>query len=610
MLDTEIMNRSYIYNLLNYTKFLVLLIILAFSTSCEGDFLDKAPDEDMTLDDVFMERQYAERFLNGTYNYLPLEIDMVENIGRNPFVGASDEMEISWLGRYSHQMGAGSWGPVNVQDSHWRESYQAIRRLNIFTERIVETPMDESEKAVWVGEAEFLKAFFYFWMVRIYGPVPIVDQSMETEHDFSTIKRAPLADCIAYIVEKCDNAANLLPVNVQDRDIGKANRAAALALKARALLYFASPLWNGNPDYADFVDTDGVRLFPTADEGRWQIAADAAKVSIEEAEKAGYQLYQSPSNDPVKNYQEVFTVRNNKEILFARNSGVHSHQEMCAAPNGMGGWSGYCPTLQLVDAYEMQDGSKPILGYHPDGTPIINPTSSYQDEGYAAEDHPDGYYLAGVSNAYVNRDPRFYATINFNGAYWRGRQLEFWNSGVDGKSRGGAELYTVTGFLLKKYMDESVNIIQNQFVLKTWNYFRLGESYLNYAEALNEAQGPVTDVYHYVNAIRNRSGMPPLPSSLSKEEMREKIRHERRIELAFETHRYFDTRRWKIADQTDEDNFYGLNINVGTSLQDDSFYERVFLKSRVFDQNKHYLWPISQNEINKTPTIVQNPGWD
>ena len=594
-------------NLLYYFLFFLLLPLV----SCKKGFLDKIPDDDMTIEDVFKERQYAERFLTGTYNYLPHEIDFAEPTGRNPFVGASDDLELSWANRFPHIMNSGAWGPLNVFDGHWRDGYQAIRRLHLFTENIGKTPMNENDKEVWVGEAEFLKAFFYFWMIRVYGPVPIIDNSFQPSDDFAKLKRMTLEDCIAYVAKKCDEAAALLPSKVSSDKYGRATKAAALALKSRALLYMASPLWNGNPDFQNFTDKDGVKLFPAYDAARWQRAADAAKACIDLAENAGYKLYRSSNNDPLKNYQEVFTVKNNSEILFARTEPeLAYHQEMCAAPNSQGGWSGYCPLQTLVDSYEMADGSKPITGYNSNGIPIINPASGYQETGYVEQADPKGYYPKGIRNMYAGREPRFYASINYNGAIWRGKSLEFWYSGTDGKSKGGAELYTVTGYLLKKFMDEDgVNIVQGKFTLKTWNYFRLGEQYLNYAEALNEAQGPVTDVYKYINAIRERSGMPNLPTGLSSDQMRDRIHHERQIELSFETHRYFDTRRWKIAEQTNNVKLYGMNINVGTSLQDDSFYQRTYIKTRIFDKNKHYLFPLTQNELNKTPGLVQNPGW-
>jgi len=594
-----------------YIKHAILVVlVLTIFASCEKGFLDKAPDEDLTIDDVFAERQYAERFLTATYNYLPTEIDFAEIPARNPFVGASDDMEMSWLNRFSHRMNGGTWGPNDLPAyEHWSIPYQAIRRLNLFTENIVKTPMDEQVRQTWIGEAEFMKGFFHFLLVRLYGPVPIIEHSFQPSDDFSNVRRNTLSECIEYIVARCDDAAGLLPMTVPSASKGRVTAAAALALKSRVLLYAASPLFNGNPDYVDYTDTEGIKLFPSYNAQLWQQAADAAKASIERSEAAGYRLYRAPSNDPVQNYQQIFTERHNQEVLFARNLGVHNWQEMAGAPNSEGGWSGLCPLQELVDSYEMADGSTPITGYQSKGEPIINNASGYQEEGYANEAHPSGYYPSGIRNMYVNREPRFYATVNYNGAMWRGRQLEFWNSGAEGKSKGGAELYSVNGYLLKKFMDEAnVNIREGRFVLKTWIYFRLAEQYLNYAEALNEAQGPVEAVYTHVNAVRERSGLPGLAPGLSKEGMREKIRHERRIELSFETHRYFDTRRWLIAEETNRIDLYGMNIHVGRSLTDDEFYQRTYLKSRVFEK-KHYLWPIDQNTINVSPLIVQNPFW-
>lgn len=594
------------------TSITVVTFFIALS-GCTKDFLDKTPDEDLTLDQVFEQRQYAERFLTSAYFTLHEEISFNDWWGRNPFVGASDEMEITWTYPFAHVMTSGAWSPQNIEENIWRFDWEGMRKVNIFLERIDQTPMSEAEKNIWKGEAYFLRAFFHFFQVRIHGPIPIMDRASTLDDDFTAIKRRPYKEVVDFIVADCDRAASLLQPSyingpTEDRtQLGRPTKSSALALKARMLLYAASPLWNGNPDYTGFTDQDGLKLFAEYNPQGWQIAADAAKAVIQEAEGAGYGLYTSADNDPMRNYQELFYVRHNKEILFARNMGDWDHQERCTSPNGMGGWSGYCPTQELVDAYQMADGSTPILGYEAGGQPIINPESGYQETGYAEEAHPEGYHLDQIRNMYVGREPRFYASINYSGAFWRERRIEFWNSGLDGRSRSAVD-HSVTGYLMKKFSEESVRIPQNIFTQKTWIYFRLGEQYLNYAEALNEAQGPVADVYKYVNAIRNRAGLPGLPEGLTQEEMREKIRHERRIEFAFETHRYFDTRRWLIAEETDNKDFYRMTVDKGTHLQDDAFYERSFLKHRVFEK-KHYLWPIPQSEINKTPTIIQNPGW-
>ena len=595
-------------------NYIAVLALFLAASGCTKDFLDKTPDEDLTLDEVFAQRQYAERFLTSAYFTLHEEISFNDWWGRNPFVGAADEMEMTWTYPFAHVMTSGAWSPQNIEENIWRFDWEGMRKVNIFLERIDQTPMSDAERERWKGEAYFLRAFFHFFQVRLHGPIPIMDRAATLEDDFTAIKRRPYTEVVDFIVADCDRAASLLPPSyingpTEDRtQLGRPTKSAALALKARMLLYAASPLWNGgNPEFVNFTDQDGVKLFADHDAQRWQVAADAAKAAIDEAEGVGHGLYTSANNDPMRNYQELFYMRWNKEVLFARNQSTWDHQERCTSPNGMGGWSGYCPTQELVDAYEMADGSTPILGYEAGGKPIINPESGYQETGYATEGHPKRYHLDQIRNMYVGREPRFYASINYSGAFWRDRRIEFWNSGLDGRSRSAVD-HSVTGYLMKKFSEEAVDIPRGIFTQKTWIYFRLGELYLNYAEALNEAQGPVADVYKYVNAIRNRSGLPGLPEGLTQDEMREKIRHERRIELAFETHRYFDTRRWMIAEETDNKDFYRMTVDKGTHLQDDAFYERSFLKHRVFEK-KHYIWPIPQTEINKTPTIIQNPGW-
>lgn len=593
-----------------YSLFIASSVIFA---GCSKDFLDKTPDEDLTLDQVFEQRQYAERFLTSAYFTLHEEISFNDWWGRNPFVGASDEMEITWTYPFAHVMTSGAWSPQNIEENIWRFDWEGMRKVNIFLENIDKTPMADSERDRWKGEAYFLRAFFHFYQVRLHGPIPIMDRASTLDDDFTQIKRRPYTEVVDFIIADCDRAAAMLPPSyisgpTEDRtQLGRPTKASALALKARMLLYAASPLWNGNPDLTGFVDQDGLQLFADADAQRWQVAADAAKAVIDEAEAAGYGLYRAADNDPMRSYQELFYMRHNKEVLFARNMGNWDHQERATSPNGMGGWSGYCPTQELVDAYQMADGSTPIIGYGANGQPILNHESGYRETGYATDAHSLGYHPDGIHNMYVGREPRFYAAINYSGAIWRGRRIEFWNSGLDGRTRSAVD-HSVTGYLMKKFSEESVRIPQNIFTQKTWIYFRLGEQYLNYAESLNEAQGPVSDVYFYVNAIRDRAGLPPLEEGLSQAEMRERIRHERRIELAFETHRYFDTRRWLIAEETDNKDFYRMTVDRGTHLQDDSFYERSFLKRRVFEK-KHYLWPVPQSEINKTPTIIQNPGW-
>jgi hypothetical protein len=594
-----------------YIVFINLVLSFFILQSCE-DFLDKAPDEDLTLEDVFSNEQTTERFLASVYYNLPWEMNFANDWGENPFVGASDEMDLPFTDIFSTWMNMGAWSADNVPQDIWDMSFRGIRKANIFIENIEKAPINENKKKEWKGEAIFLRAFFHFQLLRIYGPMNVYENALKPNEDFTSIlsQRIPLEKCTDFIINECDRAAEMLPIKIDpvkfNQYAGHATKAASMALKARVLLYLASPLWNGNPDYANFTNKEGENLFPKEyDENKWQKAASYTKQAIDELESAGYGLFFSESSDPLKNYRDLFLELHNKEILFARNFGAFAQIEQIAGPNGMGGWSGLCPTQGLIDAYQMADGSTPITNYDNNGQPVINPNSGYQEKGFTTEDSPKGYYLKDILNMYANREPRFYASITYNNSFWRTRRVDFAKDGVDGR-KGGSD-YTTTGYLMRKFLDEGgVNLITGRFTNKTWIFFRLGELYLNYAEALNEAQGPIDDVYKYVDAIRNRSGLPGLPTGLSKDEMRDQIRHERRIELAFETHRYFDCHRWKIAQVTDNGPIYGMNINASGT----DFYSRTKVEDRVFESPKHYLWPIYQNEINKALELfIQNPGW-
>jgi hypothetical protein len=589
-------------------KIVIFSILIILAASCKKGFLNKAPDEDLTIDQVFAQRRYAESWLTSTYSDVPNNIYFNDGGDPNPFVIASDELDVCWPDKFAKLMNAGSWNAVNTPIQSWDNMYQGIRKANIFLENIAKTPMVDADKQVWIGEATFLRAFYHFMNLRMYGPIPILTHSVSTGDDFSGIARQPLDSCVSFIVDECTKAEALLPITTTPDQYGRATKAAALALKEKVELYRASPLWNGNPDYANFRDNNGTAFFPASyDASRWQTAADAAKDCISQCEAAGYHLFKSVSGDPVKNYQELFLVNWNSEVLFARDCGITGWIEQCSFPCGMGGWSGWAPTQEQVDDYEMDNGTQPVSGYGINGAPIINGASGYTETGYTTTAYP-GRWLSGVSNMYVHRDPRFYATVNFNGAYWISRQIQFWNTGLDGLIAGGGG-HTTTGYLLKKFADSTVNIPEARWLTKTWVFFRLGEMYLDYAEALNEAQGPVTDVYKYVNAVRERVSMPDLPSGLSQDQMRTRIRHERRIELTCESDRYFDCHRWKIASTTDNSSVHGMNISAGTSLQDNSFYQRTVADPRVFVAPKHYLFPIPQTEINKDSALVQNPGW-
>ena len=606
-----------------FIKVVAGLGICAAIAGC-SKFLDMAPDENLTLDDVFANRVYTRDFLTHIYSWIPTEANMADDGGawRNPFTAGCDEMEIAFGGAYAHQINNGGWNPTDVgRVQVWSESYMALRKVNMFISRVDECPTSETDIRHWKGEAHFLRAYFHFLAFRAYGPIPLVDHAFDPSEDMMAVRRSPADRCAEFIVKDCIEAAKLL--NDVDRwsatETGRATRLSALALKSRVLLYIASPLYNGNTDLADWVDpVDNTPLINQVySDEKWKAAADAAEECINACKAAGRSLYRK-YEDPVENYQNIFIDNWNDEILWARNIGTYDHWLNCGDPVSFGCFSILNPTQELVDAYEMENGLAPIEGYTNDGlTPVINPESGYVEQGFAEEARP-GRWQAGVSNMYVGREPRFYASINFAGAQWKtnapnytpgdAHTLEFWYEGVDGKGRAGSD-YCKTGYLMKKLLYPT-RIPWKYTPLMQWVYIRLGEIYLNYAEAINEYSGPEA-AYEAINEIRDRAGLPALPSGLSKEEMRDRIKHERRIELAFEVHRFFDVRRWKDAEKTENMPVHSMNIFAGKNMQDPDFYKRIEVEKRVFQAPKHYFFPVSQTEVDKNDRrlLVQSPGW-
>ncbi|MDR1517253.1 MAG: RagB/SusD family nutrient uptake outer membrane protein [Dysgonamonadaceae bacterium] len=605
-------------------KYAAVLFAAIWLSSCD-DYLDKLPEGDMTIEDVFENYTTAKRWLANTYMHLPAELNYMcglsDTWARNPFTAGCDEMEIAYGGAASHYLNNGSINSTNSYSISpvWNECFMGVRKANIFLENIDNTPLPEETNAVeftetirnqWKGEAYVLRAFAYYQLVRTYGPMPITDHVLSTSGDYTTVKRNTMEECIQFIVDDCDRAIALLPVRFTGENIGRCSGGAAMALKARVLLYAASPIYNGHAHFRDFVDNDGVNLFPTSyDAGKWSKAAQAALDCIVALESAGHKLYNADLPDYVNNYRNIHQKLYNDEWIFWRNVEWYNHLDNCGSILSLKGFSILNPTQEMVDAYLMANGQVPITGYTNNGlTPTINTASGYEETGYIAAEGSGGWCPAGVRKMYANREPRFYASIKFTGQRWLGTTCDFWYTGKDGRKGAGSD-YCKTGYLIAKIINPNANPATGQgYERKAWLFMRLAEIYLNYAEAINEAEGPAK-AYPYVNRIRARAGIPDLETGLSKDQMREAIHRERRIELAFEGQRYWDVRRWGTAEKTESLPIHSMNIMAGTGLQDDAFYERVKCEDRVFEK-KHYWFPIPQSEVNITErSLVQSPGY-
>lgn len=580
---------------------LLTALCLVLTVSC-SDFLDKQPDDMLTIDQVFSDRIEAERYLRNVYSFLPDEMPPWEN-----YSGVSDEGDIIFSWAVSNQMNSGNWSPISVPFDNYGAMYRGIRSASVFINRIDECV--ECEQFVpgitgqWKAEARALRAWYYFLLMRKFGPVVLLEEliPVDAETSVTQIPRNSFDECVDYVVAELDMAQAGLPAVIENtQEYGRIDQRVVQAMKSRILLYAASPLWNGNTNYSNFTNKDGKALVSTTyDANKWKRTADESKALIDAMPAGLFRKNDTNGDfDPYLSCRDLFFERWNYEIIWARPSTDNWNWEKHTALRQLNGYNGGTVTQNLVDAYHMANGMR------------INDTGSgYVETGFSAADTK--YTKAGDWNMYVNREPRFYTTVLYNGDIWPYTaggvvRAEMYATGRSGKN--GSHDYSTTGYLNIKFSSPNSDAMNQRFVQQTYIFFRLGEIYLNYAEALNEYDPGNPDIATYVNLVRERGGIPALPGGLSQDEMRERIRHERRIELALENHRVFDTRRWLIAEDTDGGQMFGMNVSAGTSFSDVEFYQRTAFETRVFTR-KHYLWPIPQSEMDRNTEMVQNPGW-
>ena len=551
---------------INYYIFLLIAILL--SASCKKNYLNIDPTSELANSAVLSDSSLFEDYVIN--RYLGVVLQDKEGEGTPPGFGRGFEYSMwssltdesiynnddnSWL------IQRGQLAPENlgIAGTLWGRSYRSIRECNDGLNNIASVQMSDDHRQRLIGELRFIRAFRYQDLIRNYGGVVLMGNQVldlnSNLQDPALFKRSSIADCIAYVSSELDTAAQYLPLNNDNTtwQLGRATKGAALALKSRLLLYAASPLYNA---------------------GTWQAAATAAQQVM------NLGIY---SLDP--SYGGLFLNSASNEIIFERLYAVgarHVCLEIANGPNGYDGWAGNTPMQNFVDAYQTSSGKD-----------ITDPTSGYDS-----------------TNPYVNRDPRFYATVLYNGATYRGRTVQVYTpGGLDSKDGPSNWNTTKTGYYLRKFMDDS-NPIDNPWNvagLQPWIYFRYAEILLNYAEAQNEASGPDGTVYNAIHQIRARAGMPDLPAGLSQAEMRTAIWHERQVELAFEEHRFYDVRRWKIADSTENVPCYGVNVTMSGSTY--TYSRQIALSGRLFTDKEYWL-PIPLSEIQASNNqLQQNTGY-
>lgn len=624
-------------------KYFILSIFIASVFGCD-DYIDVVPDNLATIDIAFNSRVNAERFFYTLYGYMPQHA----NFNGNPAVLGGDEIwtnekaGANWQG---FQMAQGFQNVTSPLFDNWNGNnmFVALRDCNIFLENIDKPrDLDEAEKLRWIAEAKFLQAYYHFWLLRMYGPIPIIDENIPVSTSISgvRIERDKVDDVVNYIVSLLDEAIIDLPAFTSNpaEELGRATQPIAASVKAKVLAFAASPLLNGNQVYSNWVNNAGEPYVnQTFDNTKWEKAAAACEEALRLSQEGGHSLYTYPGS-PIFNLSDStltkLSIRGavsekwNSEIIWGSLSpdagSIQNRSFVTANPNlspeELGRTqSNFSPPIRMAELF-----------YSDNGVPIEeDPDFDYANRFNVKNgDDAHKYYLEPgypTASLHFNREPRFHASLAFDGGkiYGEGRFND--KDLFTVKSKGGQAAgvsneskFSVTGYWPKKLSGIN-DIISNDFrsINYPWPIIRLSDMYLLYAECLNEAYGPSAQVYENIDIVRERAGLEGVVASWNahstdpskpgtKEGLRAIVHQERLIELAFEGHRFWDLRRWLEAPD------YLNNSEVkGWSVKESSvegYYRLKTVGTTVFKQ-KDYWWPIRESELIVNPNLDQAPGW-
>lgn len=594
------------------TILLIWILLFAVSsaviTSCEdmmGDYLEKPAGEDVTEDTIFSSKTQVETFLTSIYQmgihsnlgYATLYDNIYSNRDENIFAGASDEAETCAGWYRMNWWNEGSVSPNRSDDSRFDIRFVAIRKITVLLDRVDDVPdITPAYKNQLIAEGKLIRALNYFEMMKRYGGMPIIKERLGLNDNLS-IPRSSLKEMLNFILQDIDEAYPDLPAHAMGNLRGRVHQGVALALKSKVLLYAASPLFNTNSPYLDFgSNNDLICLGEPKNMEWWTRAAAVADSCLQWAESNGCYLVTSQGVD--KNYQYSWEIYDNPEIILA---------EKCANALGCWNrpWSGIIPKT-IIAGSTGTNGTAPLLNF----------VRKYEDKSGNKVNWDGGDDLQAKMSTL---DYRFHQTIAYNLSWWNIKvpEVQLWQENKEkGISEGDHLPDCFTGFWLHKLISPSIMRPENQTPTPNSTLFQLNEIYLNFAEAMNEAYGPDSkNGYKYsareaINIIRQRSGQPPVNAgSGAHATFTELIRNERAIELAFDNHRFWDARRWMIAEDEGvmRGDMYGIKIYwIDTSPAEFRYTPYVY-ETRTFTK-KMYLHPFSTSEVNKG-YLIQNPGY-
>ncbi|MDR2449868.1 MAG: RagB/SusD family nutrient uptake outer membrane protein [Prevotellaceae bacterium] len=616
-----------------YKHIFIILLGSQLGLSCTG-FLDKELDSELTLSMVFEDKARMEGWLANVYSAISHPTWDYLRSGEGWDVMGDEFTPSERWRNYGWQMIPrilGEWTPVSDwYANYWGKFPQHIRTAYIFMENVKPLPdqgISAREVEYMKAECRFLVAYYYYLLVNTYGAIPFQPNYIASTNaavaELAT-GQMPYDEVIDWIDKELVAISKILPAHYTEANkYGRATSIMCLAVRARMLLFAASDLVNGNSDYAGYVNNEGKPIFNAVkDPTKWTRAATACKELIDAAEAAGHELYiernTDRSIDPFMSFQNLFLTeytKGNREILFARPSEPNRDYEKHATPSGSGGNGGLGVTQRLVDAFFMRNG-----------LPKEETGSKYVETGFSIQDDirntrwngcKEGGVITeiGTYNMYCNREPRFYITVYYNGAYYPNakRKLEFFLGQQD---NAGTHDAPQNGYLARKKTSPFTTFSPTEsYVYRPEILYRLGEAYLNYAEALNESNPGNSEILLYLNKIRERAGVRQYTTGATDDDfihvdnnqdaIRKVIRAERYVELCCEGTRYDDLRRWKKAEELLTGPFDGMNYQ-GTNAS--TFYQRTIYQTRQY-KKQFYWFPINQGQMDKNSNLVQTPYW-
>lgn len=636
----------------------IAIVILSLSAAVSCNYLDIVPDNVPTMEMTFQTRNSAEKMLYTCYNYVP----STASPWGNPGIGSSDEVwncaekTYYYTNESAFRIAKGLQNTNDPYLNYWSGGqggtnlFVGIRDCNIFLDNVDKVPdMQQSEKERWKAEVKFIKAYLHIWLFQLYGPIPFVDKNIDVDASPEEVKavREPVDDVVSKIVALLDEAieSGALPeyIRARDTEMGRVTKPAALAIKARLLTYAASPLYNGNTDFAGWKDAEGRNMInPEYDPHKWETARDACKEAIDAAITAGHELY--TFDEPVKNISDTTRLeltlrhtltkkfgdeliwglgrRNTRDLLGIANaplSTFHLSNKLSWVKMM------HNPTLEIVEEF-----------YTNNGVPI-DEDKEYDYEGrYDVINipHDHAYYAdttARTARLHLFREPRFYAWVGFDNGKWFNMEVPSDKSSYvlhckSGELAGRSlDNYSVTGFFAKKLVSYELVLTQSTNTGEQCSHYafpiiRLADLYLLYAECLNECKdSPDNEVYEYIQFVRNKAGLDKETGGLvetwskyssdpnkpkTKEGMRDIIQRERMIELAFEGQRFYDLRRWKLAMDYCNRPVRGWSVTES----DDSFYTPSYIDFPTFTP-KNYFWPIKLDDLYRNNKLQQSYLW-